>query len=106
MSTPSETSPATGSATDTTTETAPDAAPAAAGDPEAIQAGIERTRAELAETVDALQAKLDVKSRTKARVAELKDQSTTDAGKPRPDLLAGAAVAVLLLAGVVWWRRR
>ncbi len=74
--------------------------------PEAIREDIERTREDLAETVDALQAKLDVKAQAKARVAHAKDVATTPAGKPRPDLVAGATVAVLLVAGLVWWRRR
>ena len=71
----------------------------APGSPEAIREDIERTREELAETVDALHAKLDVKTR-------VRDAATTDSGKPRPALLAGAAVAVLAVAGLVWWRRR
>jgi hypothetical protein len=85
--------------------------------PEEIQADIEKQREQLAETVDQLTHKLDVKAQTKAKVedvkeqtriraAEVKDLSTTDDGKPRPEVL-GAAVAVV--AGVVllvWLRRR
>jgi len=97
-----------------------------------IQADIEATRAELSETVDALTAKLDVKSRTRKRVAATKDQaavkvhdvqvragqlagnakqSATDAqGKPKPEVLAGAGVvAAVVVAGIVllvWQRRR
>lgn len=77
-----------------------------ANDPDAIRADIERTRENLAETVDALHAKLDVKSQARARVARAKDQATTDDGKPRPELIAGAVGVVLLLTGLVWWRRR
>ena len=85
--------------------------------PEEIQADIERQREQLAETVDQLGHKLDVKAQTKAKVddvkvqtkakvLEVKDRSTTDAGKPRPEVL-GAAVAVLTgLALVIWLRRR
>ena len=40
-----------------------------------LQADIERTREELAETVDALTAKLDVKSRAKARMADTKQRT-------------------------------
>lgn len=76
------------------------------GDPDAIRADIERTREDLAGTVDALHAKLDVKSRSKAKIAEVKDQATTDEGKPRPELVAGAVGAVLLVAGLIWWRSR
>jgi hypothetical protein len=85
--------------------------------PEEIQADIEKQREQLAQTVDQLTHKLDVKAQTKAKVedvkeqtriraAEVKDLSTTDDGKPRPEVL-GAAVAVV--AGVVllvWLRRR
>ena len=67
--------------------------------PDAIREEIERTREDLAGTVDALHAKLDVKARVKAK-------ATTDGGKPRPVVLAGTAVAVLAVAGLVWWRRR
>ncbi|MGI8760240.1 MAG: DUF3618 domain-containing protein [Jatrophihabitantaceae bacterium] len=42
-------------------------------DPQEIQRDIERTRAELAETVDALSAKLDVKAQAKQRVHEAGD---------------------------------
>jgi hypothetical protein len=43
-------------------------------DEAAIQRDIERTRAELGETVEALAAKLDVKARTEEVVAEAKDR--------------------------------
>lgn len=69
--------------------------------PEEIQAEIERQRAELAGTVDQLAAKLDVKSQTQAKLTDVKDRATTPEGKPRPDLLVGAAagagLAILLL---------
>jgi uncharacterized protein involved in exopolysaccharide biosynthesis len=84
----------------------------------ALQADIERTRADLAHTVDQLSAKLDVKTRVRNRVAEtkdsatarlrkLQDRATDDDGKPPTATLgigggvvAGAA-AVLV---VVLWR--
>ncbi|MDT4892414.1 MAG: hypothetical protein QOE97_1449 [Pseudonocardiales bacterium] len=44
-------------------------------DVHAIQADIERTRAELADTVDALAAKLDVKAQAKQRAHELAVQA-------------------------------
>jgi len=34
------------------------------------------------------------------------DRATTDDGKPRPDLLAGAAAALVGLVTLMWWRRR
>lgn len=80
--------------------------PTLASDPDAIREDIERTRDELAETVDALHAKLDVKSQVKERIARAKDQATTDAGKPRPEVVAGAVGAVLLVVGLVWRRTR
>ena len=75
-------------------------------DPDAIRADIERTREDLAETVDALHAKLDVKTRAKNKVAQVKDSATNDAGKPRPEVIAATVAALLLVAGLVWWRRR
>jgi Protein of unknown function (DUF3618) len=67
--------------------------------PDEIEADIERQRDELASTVDALQARLDVKAR-------VKDKATTDQGKPKPQVLAGAAVAVLVLGGLIVLRVR
>jgi MYXO-CTERM domain-containing protein len=75
-------------------------------DPEVIRANIERTRENLAETVDALHAKLDMKTRAKDKVAQVKDSATTDTGKPRPEVLGATVAALLLVAGLVWWRRR
>ena len=75
--------------------------------PDAIEADIERQLFALADTVSALQERLDVKSRAKVKASELRDRATTDTGKPRPEL---AAVAVAVLAGavglVVWRSRR
>ena len=67
---------------------------------------VERNREQLADTVDALQAKLDVKTRAQAKLQETKERATTDDGKPRPAVLAGAAAVVVAVAGLVWWRRR
>jgi MYXO-CTERM domain-containing protein len=74
--------------------------------PDSIEADIERQREELAETVSALQDRLDVKSRAKDKAAELKDRATTDTGKPRPELAALAAAAVVGVVGLLVWRRR
>jgi cobalamin biosynthesis Mg chelatase CobN len=78
--------------------------------PDEIQAEIEQQREQLAGTLDALSAKLDVKAQAQAKVAgvkaEVKDRTTDDSGRPRTDLIAlGAAVAVVAVA-LVWWRRR
>jgi hypothetical protein len=83
----------------------PTQATPSADDPDAIRADIERTRENLAETVDALHAKLDVKGQAKAKVAHVKDQATTAGGKPRPEVVAGAVGVVLLIVGLIWWRR-
>ena len=85
--------------------------------PEEIQEEIELQREQLAETVDQLTHKLDVKAQSKAKVedvkkqtqakvAEVKDLSTTDDGKPRPEVLGAAAAVVVGIALIVWLRRR
>lgn len=98
--------------------------------PEEIEADLARTREDLAETVDALGAKLDVKSRARAQVAATKKRATDQAqaarvkatdtvgqaktaatnedGKPVPAVLAGAGVLVLLgiVVPVLLGRRR
>ena len=71
-----------------------------------LEADIEAQRDHLAETVDQLTHKLDVKAQAKERSAQVVDRATTADGKPRPELV-GAAVAVVALVGLlVWWRRR
>jgi hypothetical protein len=79
--------------------------PTSSNDPDAIREDIERTREELAGTVDALHAKLDLKAQARARVARARDRATDDAGKPRPEVVVGAVGTVLLVIGLVWWRR-
>jgi hypothetical protein len=95
-----------------------------------LQADIDRNREDLAETVEALTAKLDVKSRAKARLADSKQQAaakldagrdrataltvrarsaaTTTEGKPTPVALGVAAGlgATVAVVGVLVWRRR
>ena len=74
--------------------------------PEEIQADIERQREHLAQTVDQLGHKLDVKAQTKEKVADVRDRATTDDGKPRPEVLGVAAAVVVGVGLVIWLRRR
>ena len=74
--------------------------------PEEIEADIAAQREQLAETIDALTHKLDVKSQAKAKAAEVRDRATTDTGKPRPELLVGAGAFLAAAVGVWWWRHR
>jgi cobalamin biosynthesis Mg chelatase CobN len=74
--------------------------------PDAIEADIERQREELADTVSALQDRLDVKSRAKEKASELKERATTDTGKPRPELVAVGVATVAGLVGLIVWRSR
>lgn len=87
---------------------------------EEIEADIARTREELAETVDELTARLDVKARVRGRILEtrsqaadrvraLRAQATDDEGRPTPVTLAsGGAVlaAVVVVVGLALWRRK
>lgn len=70
------------------------------------QREVERNREQLADTVDALHDKLDVKSHAKARLATAKEKVTTGDGKPRPSAVAAAVGVVAVTATLVWWRRR
>jgi gas vesicle protein len=54
-------------------------------DPNAIRADIERTRADMSETVDAIGYKADVKSRAKDRISETKDRLTGKVSDATPD---------------------
>ncbi len=85
--------------------------------PEEIAADIEVQRDQLAGTVDALAAKLDVKQQARARVEDakatasarvgvLKERATSSGGRPRPELLALAGTVLLVTVAVVWWRHR
>lgn len=65
-----------------------------------------RNREQLASTVDALQAKLDVKSRAKARARLAQDRATTADGKPRPEIIGVASAVLVGVVALIWWRRR
>jgi Protein of unknown function (DUF3618) len=71
-----------------------------------LEADIQAQRDHLAETVDQLAHKLDVKAQAKERAADLKDRATTQDGRPRPDLVAAAAGVVVLTGLLLRWRRR
>lgn len=66
---------------------------------EQIEADLEATREHLSETVDALGHKLDVKSRSREKVAEVR----RDHGR---ELAVGAGVAVIVALLLVARRRR
>lgn len=75
--------------------------------PEQLQADIEAQREQLAETVDQLTAKLDVKAQAQSKVAGIKDSATTDDGRPRPEVLAaGGSLLAMAIVLVVWRSRR
>jgi Protein of unknown function (DUF3618) len=66
---------------------------------------VERNREQLAQTVDALQDKLDVKSKAQARLRETRERATTADGRPKPAVVAGAAAVLVGVVGLIWWRR-
>jgi ElaB/YqjD/DUF883 family membrane-anchored ribosome-binding protein len=91
--------------------------------PDAIRADIETTRAELGDSVEALAAKADVKSRAKETVAAAKDrakdtaqvaterakgtaQQVGETVRQRPAPVAGALAAVAAAVGAVLMIRR
>lgn len=92
--------------------------------PEQLREEVERTREDLAETVDELAARLDVKSRVRESVNDTKErvrESANDAsyrvreavtepdGSPKPAALAvaGGVAAVIVVALVIkYWRDR
>jgi ElaB/YqjD/DUF883 family membrane-anchored ribosome-binding protein len=65
-------------------------------DPNAIRADIERTRADMGDTVDALGYKADVKSRAKDRISD-----TAGVAQENPLGLAIGGIAVGFLAGIL-----
>ena len=74
--------------------------------PEQLEAEIAVQREQLAETVDQLAAKLDVKSQAQQKVAAIRESATTDTGRPRTEVLAAAGSLVAMAVVLVLWRRR
>ncbi|WP_053204889.1 DUF3618 domain-containing protein [Jiangella muralis] len=81
--------------------------------PEDIEKHIERTRADLGRTVEALQHKLDVRSQARERLSAVRDRAGAMAAsvkalamRPVTMIVAGATVVVGGVAGVVAWKRR
>lgn len=66
-----------------------------AGIPE-IQSDIERTRAQVGDTVSALSGKLDAK----------KNAFDRSRAAAKPSLAIVASVAGVSVVGIIWWRRR
>jgi Protein of unknown function (DUF3618) len=68
--------------------------------PDALAADVARQREQLAETVEELQARLDVRSR-------MSDAMTTADGSLRPELIAALAAGVAAVVGLALlrWRR-
>jgi hypothetical protein len=75
-------------------------------DPAVLEADVIRRREELAQTVDALSHKLDVKTRAQDKVTELRSAATTDRGRPRPELLVLVGALVTGAAALARWRHR
>ncbi|GGL43871.1 DUF3618 domain-containing protein [Phycicoccus endophyticus] len=91
-----------------TTPPEPTPRPEESTDPERIEEHIAATREDLAATIDALEAKVDVVGRASDRARALRAAATDEVGRPRTAVLAAAAVVVvgLVAAAVVLGRRR
>lgn len=72
---------------------------------EELQADIEATRANLGETVDSLTQKLDVKQRVKDSATETSHRAVEQV-KAKPAVPLGLVAAVVVVVGLVVWRRR
>jgi site-specific recombinase len=66
--------------------------------PEELEAQIEVQREHLAETVDQLAHKLDVKAQVKTRIDTLRSRVS-------PAAVAGFVGAAALVGALVWWRK-
>ena len=71
-----------------------------------LERDIAAQREQLADDVEALRAKLDVKTRARTKVEHLRSRATTDGGRPQPQLVAALVFAVAAVGGLVYLRRR
>jgi hypothetical protein len=85
---------------------APEAAPddAATDSVQELTEEIERTRAELGDTVEALAAKADVKARAQEKVADARQTIMDNFGLEAR--VAAVIGAVLVVGALIVWRRR
>jgi ElaB/YqjD/DUF883 family membrane-anchored ribosome-binding protein len=75
-------------------------------DPDQIKAEIEATRAQLAETVDELSARLDVPARARESAARAKDTAVETYRESPPVVIGAALVLSGLVLGLVVLRRK
>lgn len=73
--------------------------------PAEIEAEIERTRARLAGTVDAIAERVKPANVARRGVESAKAAVVDERGDLRPDRVAAAAVAVAAVVGLLVWRR-
>lgn len=71
-----------------------------------LEEDIARQRDALADTVNQLQDRLDVKARAQQKAHELRDRATTDSGRPKPAVAAAAVAGAGLVAGAVVLKKR
>ena len=75
-------------------------------DPDQIKAEIEATRAQLAETVDELSARLDVPARAKESAARARDTAVETYRESPPAVIGGTLALVGLVVGLMVLRRK
>jgi hypothetical protein len=75
-------------------------------EPDQIKADIEATRAQLADTVDQLSARLDVPARARESAARAKDTAVETYRESPPAVIGGAVALAGALVGLVVWRRK
>ena len=75
-------------------------------DPEAIKADIEATREQLAQTVDELAARLDVRSHAQERLLRARDTVVETYRESPPVVLGVTTALVATVLGLLVWRRK